>query len=67
MAKAKRIRRDWDEIIGNLNNGSGSTKKRIKMGSPGSAQVTRDRLLKAYKGLYSVTKGDILILSLSPI
>ena len=40
--------------------------RKIKMGSKGSAQVTRCRLLAAYDGLYAKTNGNIISLSLSP-
>ena len=37
---------------------------RIRMGSPGSAQVTRCRLLAEYNNLVAHTKGAMLYLSL---
>ena len=43
-------RRNWPAIIKKLNSSS-SGKMRIKMGSPGSAQVTRCRLLEQWAGV----------------
>ena len=51
--------RDWSAVIDRLNN---STKGElsIKMGSPGSAQVTRCRLLAEWSNLEATTKGATL-------
>ena len=57
--------RDWPTVIARLNE-SKSGRIRIKMGSPGSAQVTRCRLLAEWRGLYATTKGDVLHLALDP-
>ena len=52
-------RRDWGAIIERLNNSpSGSMK--INMGSPGSAQVTRCRLLEQWNNLEVWTVGPVL-------
>ncbi len=53
--------RDWDSVIEKLNK-SASSKLRIKMGSPGSAQVTRCRLLEKWKNLDAWTKSELLFL-----
>ena len=54
---------DWPEIVDRLNQGA-VAEIRIEMGSPGSAQVTRWRLLKEWNGISARTKGPVLILSL---
>jgi hypothetical protein len=56
-------RRNWDSIIDKLN--SKGKPIRIKMGSPGSAQVTRVRLMELYDGLNAHTKGAYLHLDLA--
>jgi hypothetical protein len=56
-------RRNWDSIIDKLN--SKGKPIRIKMGSPGSAQVTRVRLMELYDGLNARTKGAYLHLDLA--
>lgn len=56
-------RRDWDSIIDKLNNKGKPI--RIKMGSPGSAQVTRVRLMELYDGLNAHTKGAYIHLDLA--
>ncbi|MBW2497562.1 MAG: hypothetical protein JRF61_09845 [Deltaproteobacteria bacterium] len=53
--------RDWSAIIDRLNS-SPKGEIRIKMGSPGSAQVTRCRLLAEYANLEATTKGAMLYL-----
>lgn len=58
-------RRKWEGVIERLN-GTKSGRIRVAMGSPGSAQVTRCRLLAEYRGLYAWTDGATLHLSLSP-
>jgi hypothetical protein len=45
-------------------NGSRNGELRVKMGSPGSAQVTRVRLLSQWSNLEAVTSGSTLILRL---
>lgn len=55
----KNQRRNWAEIIEKLNASSGGYMK-IKMGSPGSAQVTRCRLLEEWNGLEAWTDGAML-------
>jgi len=57
--------RSWQQIVRNLNE-SKSGIRRVRMGTPGAAQVTRCRLLKSYRGLHVKTKGKTIILSLSP-
>ena len=54
---------NWESIIHNLNEGGGTVK--IQMGSPGSAQVTRCRLMDAYDGLYANTHGDPIFLEVA--
>ncbi len=56
-------RRSWDSIVERLNR-SNSGRLRIPMGSPGSAQVTRVRLLRAWNGLAARTVGSVLVLTL---
>jgi hypothetical protein len=48
-------------VIDRLNNNAKGEIK-IKMGSPGSAQVTRCRLLAEWSNLEAVTKGATLVL-----
>lgn len=55
--------RDWSAIIERLNS-SRSGELRIRMGSPGSAQVTRCRLLNEWSNLEVTTVGAILHLRL---
>jgi len=55
--------RDWSAVIDRLNK-SPKGEIRVKMGSPGSAQVTRCRLLAEYANLEAKTKGAMLYLSL---
>jgi len=57
-------RRDWDSVVERLNR-SQSGYLRIRMGSPGSAQVTRCRLLEQWDNLEIWTEGPILNLQLS--
>jgi hypothetical protein len=56
-------RRNWTEIIDRLNE-SRSGEIRIHMGSPGSAQVTRCRLLAEWSNLEATTVGPVLYLRL---
>ena len=58
-------RRDWEAVIRRLNQ-SRNGRLTIRMGSPGSAQVTRCRLLKEWKNLEARTVGRTLYLELSP-
>ena len=55
--------RSWPTVIDRLNQ-SASGEIRIRMGSPGSAQVTRVRLLAEWANLEAKTVGSTLILSL---
>ena len=57
------MRRDWSAVIERLNR-SPRGELRIRMGSPGSAQVTRCRLLEQWTNLEVRTKGPILHLRL---
>ena len=57
-------RKDWAAIIERLNQ-SRSGEMRIPMGSPGSAQVTRCRLLEQWRNLEVWTVGSTLFLRLS--
>ena len=49
-------KKNWESIIDQLN--ESGERLRIKMGSPGSAQVTRCRLMSNYDGLDVQTKGS---------
>jgi len=55
--------RNWPAVIEKLNR-SPKGELRIKMGSPGSAQVTRCRLLADWNNLEATTIGGTLILRL---
>jgi hypothetical protein len=55
--------RDWESIIERLNR-SRSGEIRIRMGSPGSAQVTRCRLLAEWNNLDVTTRGEVIRISL---
>ena len=57
-------RRDWSAIIDRLNNNPKGAIS-IRMGSPGSAQVTRCRLLEQWNGLEVHTFGSTLHLKLA--
>lgn len=54
-----RRRKNWPAIIEQLNQ-SKSGHMRVTMGSPGSAQVTRVRLLENYSNLDAYTDGSVL-------
>lgn len=56
-------RRDWSAIIERLNR-SQRGEMRLRMGSPGSAQVTRCRLLAEWSNLEVTTEGPFLHLRL---
>ena len=56
-------RRNWPAVIDKLND-SKSGELTIRMGSPGSAQVTRCRLLAEWKNLEATTIGPNLHLRL---
>ncbi len=56
--------KNWPAIIERLNK-SPNREIRIRMGSPGSAQVTRCRLLAEWANLKATTVGPTLILRLS--
>ena len=60
MSKSK----NWPAIIERLNN-SPTGEMKIRMGSPGSAQVTRCRLLAEWHSLQVTTVGEVLHLKLS--
>jgi hypothetical protein len=55
--------RNWPAVIERLNKDP-KGEIRIKMGSPGSAQVTRCRLLAEWSNLQATTIGRTLILRL---
>ena len=55
--------RDWPKVIERLNK-SPRGELTIRMGSPGSAQVTRVRLLAEWNNLEATTKGPNLHLRL---
>jgi hypothetical protein len=56
--------RNWPAVIERLNNNPKGELK-INMGSPGSAQVTRCRLLAEWNHLEATTVGSTLVLRLS--
>ncbi len=56
--------RNWSTIIERLNH-SPKGEIKIRMGSPGSAQVTRCRLLAEWANLKATTAGSTLILRLA--
>lgn len=55
--------RNWSQVIDRLNR-SPKGELRIRMGSPGSAQVTRCRLLAQWTNLEAHTVGSTLHLKL---
>jgi len=55
--------RDWSKVIDRLNH-SRNGELKVKMGSPGSAQVTRCRLLAQWRNLEAETVGPTLVLRL---
>ncbi len=57
--------KNWPAIIERLNK-SPKGEIRIRMGSPGSAQVTRCRLLAEWANLRATTVGSMLILRVPP-
>jgi len=57
-------RRNWNSVIDRLNR-SQDGYMRIRMGSPGSAQVTRCRLLEQWKNVEIWTDGPFLNLQLA--
>jgi hypothetical protein len=57
-------RRNWPAIIDRLNH-SPKGAISIRMGSPGSAQVTRCRLLEQWNGIEVHTIGSVLHLKLA--
>jgi hypothetical protein len=66
MVMKKRIMRKWDEEIEKLN-GTKSGKRKFLFKTPGSASVTRVRLLREFSGLYGSTSGKVMTLSLNPL
>jgi len=56
-------RRDWPAVIERLNKSKGG-ELTLRMGSPGSAQVTRCRLLAEWNNLEATTVGATLHLRL---
>ncbi len=59
-----RQRRDWTTVIERLNRRRNGY-MRIRMGSPGSAQVTRCRLLEQWDNVEIWTNGPVLHLQLA--
>jgi hypothetical protein len=57
-------RRNWPSVIERLNRSAGGY-LRIRMGSPGSAQVTRCRLLEQWDNVEIWTDGPILHMQLA--
>ncbi len=62
MARRAR-KRNWDTLIEQLNRSKGG-EMQIRMGSAGSAQVTRVRLLEHYRNLDASTRGPVIFLRL---
>ncbi len=60
----KRGDRDWDKVIRSLNDSPFGVMT-VQMGSPGSAQVTRVRLLQCFTNLKASTRGSALTLQLT--
>lgn len=60
---SKEENHDWNSIVQTLNQ-SDEREIRITMGTPGSAQVTRVRLMKKWDHLTARTEGSVLILGL---
>jgi hypothetical protein len=56
--------RNWSQIIDRLNSNP-KGELRLTMGSPGSAQVTRCRLLAEWSNLDATTVGSTLYLRLT--
>ena len=56
-------RRSWPNIIARLN-AKPQSRVRLRMGSPGSAQATRCRLLNEWNNLEAWTVGPLLYLQL---
>ena len=56
--------RSWPTVIERLNR-SANGELRIRMGSPGSAQVTRCRLLAEWSNLEATTVGSTLRLRIA--
>lgn len=61
--KSRRKARDWSQVVERLNK-SPRGEMKITMGSPGSAQVTRCRLIEQWNNLEAETVGSQLILRL---
>ena len=57
-------RRNWNAVIERLNS-SRAGYLRIRMGSPGSAQVTRCRLLEQWANVEIWTDGPVLHMQLA--
>jgi hypothetical protein len=56
--------RDWDQVMAQLN-AMPSGRLCVLMGSPGSAQVTRVRLLASFTNLKCKTEGSTIVLELT--
>ncbi len=56
-------RRNWDRIVGRLNSGA-KERVSVRMGSPGSAQVTRRHLLSTWSNLHIWISGEWVHLEL---
>ena len=64
MRRVRRTR-NWPAEIDRLNDSKRGV-RRIRMGSAGSAQVTRCRLLAEWNNLYAITDHATLIIALDP-
>ena len=61
--KLAATRRDWTKIIEKLNRNP-DRQLRFAMGTPGSAQVTRVRLLQDWNNIEAWTRGSTLYVQL---
>ena len=61
---ARRGKQNWDKVITKLND-SANGRLAVTMGSPGSAQVTRVRLLEQFAHLDVKTIGSVVLLSIA--
>lgn len=64
-AKTKIKRTDWVKTIASFRANASHSNSRFKMGTPGSAQVTKARLdaWEGFKGLSCFTKGEYLFVT----
>ncbi len=65
MRTTRTTRRNWSDEIERLNYSKRGF-RRIRLGTAGSAQVTRCRLLAEWSGLFAETEGSTLVIALDP-